>query len=248
MLESSGEMTPPCGVPVVVAPLPLLHHTCREPLPQQLQHPPIRDTPATSPAVWRDRCCRSSRGYPHPAHGCPPRPMHAERFQRLRRAPPRPKAIRRGAEICLEDRLQHDRGRHLHHPVSHRRNAERPLPAIGLRDVSPQDRLRTIRAACNTRRARRACAPHRTARPRRASLDRRPPRRGSFHPPPCLPQDVTPPDPIHQGMEAALRGSLGRDPESALQLAHFVDRRTVHRGELEPDLPAMPSRVLAPST
>jgi len=46
-----------------------------------------------------------------------------------------------------------------------------------------------------------------------------------FHPPPCLPQDVTPVDPIQQGMEAALRGSLGCDPESTLQLAHFVDHR-----------------------
>ena len=46
-----------------------------------------------------------------------------------------------------------------------------------------------------------------------------------FHPPPCLPQDVTPMDPIEQGMEAAFRGSLGRDPQSTLQLAHFVGGR-----------------------
>ena len=46
-----------------------------------------------------------------------------------------------------------------------------------------------------------------------------------FHPPPRLLEDVTPPDPIHQGVEASFRGSLGRDPESALQLAHFVDGR-----------------------
>ena len=51
-----------------------------------------------------------------------------------------------------------------------------------------------------------------------------------FHPPPCLLEDVTPPDPIHQGVEAAFRGSLGRDPESALQLAHFVDGPVAHRG------------------
>ena len=46
MFESSGEMTPPCGVPAIVArPLALVHHPCREPLPQQLQHPPVRDAP-----------------------------------------------------------------------------------------------------------------------------------------------------------------------------------------------------------
>ncbi len=47
----------------------------------------------------------------------------------------------------------------------------------------------------------------------------------SFHPPPRLPEDVSSPDPIHQGVKASFRGSLGRDPQSALQLAHFVDRR-----------------------
>ena len=87
------------------------------------------------------------------------------------------------AEVGLEDRLQHDRRRHLRDPIPHRGNAERPLPAIGLRDVSPQNRLRSIRA-CAQRGvgARRACAPRRTARRDRASRDRRPPRRGSPSP------------------------------------------------------------------
>ena len=44
-------------------------------------------------------------------------------------------------------------------------------------------------------------------------------------PPPGHLEDVTPPDPIQPGMEAALRGPLGRHPESALQLAHVVDHR-----------------------
>ena len=74
------------------------------------------------------------------------RAAHAQGFQCLRRAPLRPKPIRRGAEVRLEDGLQHERRRHLRHSVSDRRNAERPLSAIGLRDVAPQNRLRTIRA------------------------------------------------------------------------------------------------------
>jgi hypothetical protein len=49
--------------------------------------------------------------------------------------------------------------------------------------------------------------------------------RPRMQPPPCRLEDVTSPDPIQQGMEAALRGPLGRDPESALPLAHFVDHR-----------------------
>ena len=46
MFDSSGEITPPCGVPATVAdPLPVFHHPCLEPLPQQLEHPAIRDAP-----------------------------------------------------------------------------------------------------------------------------------------------------------------------------------------------------------
>jgi hypothetical protein len=40
---------------------------------------------------------------------------------------------------------------------------------------------------------------------------------------PRPPEDVIPPDPIHQGVKAPLRGSPGCDPESPLQLLHFVD-------------------------
>ena len=44
-----------------------------------------------------------------------------------------------------------------------------------------------------------------------------------LHPPPCFPQDVTPVDAVVQRMEASSRLPLGRDPQSALQLSHFVD-------------------------
>jgi hypothetical protein len=125
------------------------------------------------------------------------RPADAQGFQCLRGTPLRPEAVRRGPEIGLEDRLQHQRRRHLRHSVSDRWNAERPLPAIGLGDISPQDRLRPIRA-CAQRgvelvehalhavlldlRERLAIDARRAALP--------------FHPPPCLLEDVMPPDPI----------------------------------------------------
>ena len=177
------------------------------------------------------------------------RAVHAQRFQCLRRAALRPKPIRRGAEIRLEDRLQHDRRRHLRHSVSDRRNAERPLPAIGLRDVSPQDRLRTIRA-CAQRGA--ELVEHALDAVLLDAGERLPidARRAAvpFHPPPCLLEDVTPPDPIHQGMEAAFRGSLGRDPESTLQLAHFVDRRTADRGDWNRTCRSCPRACLRRST
>ncbi len=68
-----------------------------------------------------------------------------------------------------------------------------------------------------------------------------------FHTPPRLPEDVSSPEPIHQGVKASCRGSLGRDPESALPLAHFVDGGSPIGG-VEPDEPVMPSRVLVPPT
>ena len=130
-------------------------------------------------------------------------------------------------KVGLKDRLQHDRGRHLRDPIPHRRNAERPLTAIGLGNASAQDRLRPIRACAQrggelTEHALYAVLLDTIERlaidARRAAV--------RLHPPPCRPQDVTPVDPVQQGMEAALRGSLGRDPESTLQLAHFIPRRT----------------------
>ena len=44
MFDSKGEITPPCGVPATVCDDgALFHHACLEPLPQQLEHPPVRD-------------------------------------------------------------------------------------------------------------------------------------------------------------------------------------------------------------
>lgn len=123
----------------------------------------------------------------------------------------------RGAEIRLEDGFEYQRRGHLRYSVSHRRNAERPLAAIGLRNVSPQYRLWAIRTCTqlNAEVVEKTFdailldrGQSRTIDSRRAAV--------SFHPPPRLLKDVRPPDPIHKGVEAAHRGSLGRDPESAL--------------------------------
>ena len=83
-------------------------------------------------------------------------------------------------KVRLEDRLQHQLRRHLRHSVSDRRNAQRPLSSICLRDVPPPHRRGPIRA-CAQRGAEvfEEDARPRTARRRRASSHRRPPRRGS---------------------------------------------------------------------
>ena len=144
MLESNGEMTPALRrAGHRPRPLSLLHHSCHEPLPQQLQHSAVRDASShqrEEPLMVDVAEVVADVGIQHVIP--PARAAHAQRFQCLCCAPLRPKPIRRRAEIRLEDGLQHERRRHLRHSVSDRRNAERPLTAIGLRDVPPQNRLR----------------------------------------------------------------------------------------------------------
>src|SRR6266571_3228457 len=52
----------------------------------------------------------------------------------IARAPPRPVAVGSRFQIGLEDRLDHQLHRGLHHPVPDRRDAERALAAVGLGD------------------------------------------------------------------------------------------------------------------
>jgi hypothetical protein len=85
--------------------------------------------------------------------------------------------------------------RHLRDAITHRRDAERPLPAIGLGDISTQDRLRPIRACPQpgvelVEHALDAVllnlSERLTINARRATIP--------FHSLPCLLKDVTPPD------------------------------------------------------
>ena len=66
-------------------------------------------------------------------------------LDRVGPAPLRPVAKSRGVEVRLEDRLQHQLGGGLHHPVPDRRDAEWPLAATGLRDHHPSHRLGSVR-------------------------------------------------------------------------------------------------------
>ncbi len=63
------------------------------------------------------------------------------------RAPSRPKAVTVGRERRVEDGRQHLEQGLLDHPVQHRRDAEPPYPASGLRDLYPPYRLRLVPAA-----------------------------------------------------------------------------------------------------
>ena len=73
------------------------------------------------------------------------RTQHQHRLDRFTRTASRPIAVRRRVHIRLEDRLQHQFCRGLHHPVPYRWDAERALAAAGLWDHHPPHRLAPIR-------------------------------------------------------------------------------------------------------
>jgi hypothetical protein len=114
---------------------------CLEPPLDQLQHVPVDDAPRYRPhkVVVRDsvEVFRKIRIYDLGVATAKQR-MHF--LDRVRPAPLWPIAIGRGVEIRLEDRLQHQLGGGLHHPVPDRRDAEWPLAATGLRDHHPSHR------------------------------------------------------------------------------------------------------------
>ena len=70
--------------------------------------------------------------------------MPANLLQRLVRIPPGPESVRTIQEVRFENRFQNQQRGHLHHPVADRRNPQRPLLPIRLRDVHPPHRLRLV--------------------------------------------------------------------------------------------------------
>jgi hypothetical protein len=146
---------------------------------------------------------------PHPA----PDEPGAESFFRLGRRPLRPEPVRGVTEVGLEDRFEHDLRRLLHHPVADRRNAQRPLAAVGLRDLHAPGWRGAIPALLQV-----------TGDPAEQPLDpvllhllqRLPVNPGSAsigpNTPPRLHQDVTPMNSVEQGVETPLRRLLGRSP------------------------------------
>jgi DNA invertase Pin-like site-specific DNA recombinase len=193
---------------------PIDHHSRLQPQPQQFEHPSVRD-PTThlgeQPVVvdlaeevgdiklHHKRVALDEAGT---------QPLH-----RLCGRPLRPKPIRARHEIRLEDRFQHQLGRRLGHPVSHRGYPQRPLTASWFRDLHAPGRRGAIStrlevAAQLTQHAVHAVVLHRG--------------QGESIHPGCAPvltdslprllQDVTPADAVIQGVETPTRRLLGRSP------------------------------------
>ena len=186
--------------------LPLHHHTRLQPQADQLQHPPVRHPPghlSEQPVVadlaeevtdveLRDKLA--------PADEAGTEPLH-----RLRGRPLRPEPVRARREVRLEEGFQHDLGRLLGHPVTNRRNAERPLAAIGFRDVHAPGRRGTIRACAQVSLefGKKPLYPILLLHIRQGDTIHPGGPAVHLHPVPRLPQDVTPVDTVIQGMKPA---------------------------------------------
>jgi site-specific DNA recombinase len=123
----------------------VLHHPSFEPASDQLQHLPVRDP---LPYRFHQQLMVDAVevlldvGIHHPV--MPGVARFPDRLQRILSASPRTESITALLEIRLEDRLDHELYRRLHHPVSYRRYPQRPLLPIRLRDVLPSHRWRPV--------------------------------------------------------------------------------------------------------
>ena len=205
----------------------VLHHPCREPQTHQLEHPSVRDASLDELHQLASRDASevvADVGVQHVVAAL--RTLLAQGLERHRRAAPWPEAVRARKEIRLENRLQHQLRRHLHHPVSHRRDAQWPLLSVCLRDVPTQHRRRSV-LACAERgldRFDEARDPLLFDRRERHCIDaRRAP--VLSHSLPRLDEDVTPADAVVQRVEAPARLLLGSDVQPSPKLSHLVDAR-----------------------
>jgi site-specific DNA recombinase len=130
-------------------PFPLLHDPGLQPFGQQPEDTAIADPmlqephhPGVADAVEE----RPDVGVQNPVHFPQIDPV-GERVQRIVLGTPRPEPIGEAEEVRLVDGVQHLHHRALDDLVLQRRDAERPLPAVGLRDVLPPRRLRPVCAA-----------------------------------------------------------------------------------------------------
>src|SRR6266851_6063357 len=151
--------------------------------------------------------------------------MPAYLLQRLVGRPARTKPIGAILKICFKDRLQDQQGRHLHHSVAYRRNAQWPQFPIRLRYVDAPYRcrriglgawrlLKLIQESLHTGFRRFDLFDLDAVHPRRALV-------GS-HPFPCRLQHIAPIDPVVQSVKPELRLLLGLLTQLLSQQREFI--------------------------
>ena len=159
----------------------------------------------------------------------PPRERHPDRFQGIGGRPPRTEPEAAGQEVSLEHRLEDELDCLLAHPVAHGRDAQRPLPAVGLGDLHPTHKRRPVdpRSEVTGKLAEHPLDPVALHRLQGHTID---PGGATIrsHPPPRLHQDVIPADLVIQGVESR--------PSDCLAAAHSLRcrRRTFSMGARPP--------------
>src|SRR5437773_1706132 len=175
--------------------------------------------------------------------------MTAYLLQRLVRRAPRSEPIRAIQEICLKDRLQDQQGCHLHYPVAHRRDAQRPQLSICLRNVHTLYRLRLVGFA-----AQRVLDSFQKSRCALVGLhdllDRHPIHPGrslvASHPFPGRFQHIHPKDPVVQHIKPELRFLLGLLAQLVSQLRNLLRQSRLlyrFRHRLSCDCPSFRSGI-----
>src|SRR3989304_4909507 len=108
MFDNSGEMTPPCGVPLSILLPPTFHHSRSEPLLKQLEHSPTRD--ASFPQSHQLLVVDAPEVVPNVGIQHMVSILGSEfsqPLQRLRRPSLRAEAVRARSKVRLEYRLPH---------------------------------------------------------------------------------------------------------------------------------------------
>ena len=193
---------------------PFLDHTRTEPLAHELEHTPIRDPLSDlpeQPLVIDRREVVADVGLEHEA--VPVDERATQHLLRFRGRPTRAKPKRDLQKVGLENGLKHDPRCLLDNPVLDGRDPQRPHTTLGLGDQNPPDRPRAIGplAQITLQLGQKPLCP--VLRHHRQRLSINP--GGTLvllHAPPRLPQDVTPVDPVIQGVKAPTRRPLSGHP------------------------------------
>jgi len=194
--------------------LALIHHTCLEPLADQLQHPPVRDPLSDH----REQTLVIDRGKVVPNIGLehelvPGDERSTQHLLRVRCRPTRPEPERDRQKVGLENGLKHDPRGLLNNPVLHSRDAQRPNATLRLRDRDPPNRQRAIPTLTklNLNLTKQAIHPELLNRFQSLPVDPSSPL-VLPHTPPRLPQHVTAMDPVKQSVKTPIRRPLGGHP------------------------------------
>ncbi len=137
LLRSGGSYRPLWRTYLALRPLPILGYPCLQPFLDQAQYPQIPhsmlyklDRPFVRHVVEKSPNVQIQ----HPVHSLP-RHSHRQRVQRLVLAAPRPKPVGESQKVVLIDLIENRDHGALDNLVLQRRNPQRTLTPVGLRDV-----------------------------------------------------------------------------------------------------------------